>query len=447
MLSRQSETIAASPYARRTIRPAAIAAALSISFALVSAQRAAVPPPVALRDVTVIDTTGDPPRSHMTVLITGSRITGIGPARTLALPAATRVVDGRGKYLIPGLWDMHVHLTHNRDGMIPLFIANGVTGIRDMGGNLELIDGIRAKIAEGVLVGPRLIRAGPFVEGPGHEWHPVSSRMSVTTEAEARQAVATLKARGVDFIKVHVGLSVEMLRVVADEAKKQGLPMVGHATVTPAQASDAGQIGIEHHVLSGNAEADRALIAKFLANGTWISPTLTEVINAQNPIDDPRLRYIPRSIRAMWDKNWPVKARTPEEVAAVRKERAAKALDETRQLARAGVPLLAGTDSGFRDLFPGFSLHDELAFMVQAGLTPLEALQTATINPAKFLGTLDSEGTIAQGERADLVLLEGNPLEDVNRTRKIAGVVVAGRYLSRGDLDKMLAQIEALAAR
>ena len=417
------------------------------AFVCGSAQGAAAPPSVALREVTVIDTAGGPPQPNMTVVMTGSHITTVGPATTVTLPAGTRVIEAKGKYLIPGLWDMHVHLTHNKDGMTSLFIANGVTSIRDMGGDLDLIDGIRAKINNGSMVGPRIIRAGPFLEGPGHTWHPESSRIIVTTEAEARRAVATLKARGVDFIKVHGGISLEMLRAVVDEAKNQRLAVVGHPTVTPAEVSDAGQVDIEHHVLSGDPAKDKALIAKFVANRTWIAPTLTSSIDAQNPIDDPRFKYISRSVRATWDKNWPLKPRTSDEVTAARKERATKALAETHQLATSSVSLLAGTDTGFRDLIPGFSLHDELAYMVQAGLTPLTALQTATFNPAKFLGTLDSEGTVAQGKRADLVLLNGDPLKDVNQVRNISGVVVAGAYLSRGDLDSMLAQAEAAAAQ
>lgn len=401
--------------------------------------------PLALTNVTVIDTAGGPAQPNMVVLVTGSRITAVG--RTLTLPAGAHVVDAKGKYMIPGLWDMHVHFTHNRDGMTALFIANGVTSVRDMGGDLDLIDAIRAKVNNGQIVGPHIIRAGPFLEGPGHTWHPESSRIIVNNEAEARRAVATLKARGVDFIKMHGGVSLEVLRAIVDEAKKQGLMVVGHPTVAPADVSDAGQIDIEHHVMSGDPAADKALMAKFLKNGTWIAPTMISTINGQNPINDTRLRYIPRTVLAKWDENWPVKKRTPDEVAAARKERATKAVGEARQLAAAGVPLLAGTDTGFRDLFPGFSLHDELALMVQAGMTPLQALQTATLNPAKFLGTLNSEGTIAPGQRADLVLLNGNPLDDINQVRNISDVVVAGHYLSRSDLDKLLTQAETMAAR
>jgi hypothetical protein len=448
--------------------------------------------PLVFTHVTVIDATGAPAKPDMTVVITGDRITALGQTGKVRVPKEAQVIDATGQFLIPGLWDMHVHtLRPERIGIFfPLFIANGVTGVRDTHtpAPLEQVQEWRKQIAEGKLLGPRFVAAGPLVDGPNQV---VLGSLLVATEAEGRQAVDSLKKEGADFVKLHALVPREAYFAIADEARRQGIPFAGHVPfgVTAVEASDAGQRSIEHlsgvsltcstneaelrqEVIEATLKAAdfatfsqarrrvfakaratyseqkcAALFARFARNRTWHVPTFTLGRFQPEPrfLDHPRLKYLPASVVERWKSD--VRARTPEEVAAAKRnfQRKLKLVSEMRG---AGVPFLAGTDTAIRDTwlsFPGFSLHDELAFFVKAGFMPMEALQTATRNPAKFLGELDEMGTVEEGKVADLVLLDANPLEDIRNTQKIRTVVLNGRYLDRAALDRMLAEVEAAA--
>jgi imidazolonepropionase-like amidohydrolase len=411
---------------------------------------------LVLTHLTIIDITGGPPKPDMTVVVIGNQITDLGEAGKVSVPQGGRVIDAGGKFLIPGLWDMHVHW-YNRD-TLTLFTANGVTGIRQMFGNSDLLRW-RDEVAKGSLQGPRMVVASPIIDGPQPVW---PNSISARDEAEGRKAVTRVKQWGADFVKVYSLLPRDAYFAIADEAKRQGLSFVGHvpSSVSPAEASDAGQKSIEH--LTGiraravaraletdNDQKSADLFARFVKNETWQCPTLTvRRSNAyqgdENFGRDQRLKFIPPRIQERWSQRI---ANRNEGNFANAKNNFQKELEIVGAMQKAGVPLLAGTDTGNPFCFPGFSLHDELALLVIAGLTPVEALRSATLNPAKFLGLDKTLGTIEQGKVADLVLLDANPLEDVRNTQRINAVISNGRLFDRKALNKMLDQAEAAANR
>jgi imidazolonepropionase-like amidohydrolase len=455
----------------------------SLTFAgwLVAAGAAAAT--FAISHVNVIDATGSPPQADMTVLVADGRIVDLGKSQTLTLPAGAATVDGSGKYLIPGLWDMHVHevfgdwLPRNEKVVPPLFVANGITGVRDMGGDLDVLKVWRAEIAAGRLLGPRMIIAGPMLDGPIPRF---PSSAPVANAADARRVVDDLKARGVDFIKIQSLIPRDGYFAAADEAKKLGIVFVGHVpdAVRASEASNAGQKSIEHftgifegcstiedqllkgpkglglNVKTYDPVRAQALIALMAKNQTWQVPTLVWergqwLVDDIDLSRDPLIKYAPRSWK---DHTWPmfvrdIKKDMDTDPLPVRKKFVQMELDMTLAMFRAGVPFMAGTDTAAGvHIFPGFSLHQELVLFQQAGLTPMQALQTATLNPAKFMGRTADLGTVEKGKIADLVLLDANPLDDIANTQKIRGVVLAGRYFDRPALDRMLAAVASAAA-
>jgi len=462
-------------------------AAFSLSCAAPGANARAGPPaaaarPLVLADVTVIDATGAPPSAGMTVVIEGGRIAAIGKREEVVAPAGAEIVAAAGKFLVPGLWDMHVHtvfgdwLPGGERIALPLFIANGVTGVRDMGGELAVLSRWRGDIERGALLGPRIVLAGPMLDGPTPRF---PSSIAVGTPEDGRRAVRDLKRRGVDFIKLQSLISREAFLAIADEARSQGIPFEGHVpdAVPASVASNAGQRSFEHliGIFEGSSRVEEELLRgpkgpgrfldtydpdKFAAltallarNQTYQCPTLVwerggNLIEAIDFAGDPRKKYAPRAWReGAWRRftDEIVRAWSTEDL-ATRKRFFQKELAVVGAMHRAGVPILAGTDTAAGVyVFPGFSLHDELSLLVEAGLSPMEALQAATVRPARFLGLLDRLGTVEEGKVADLVLLEANPLEDIRNTRKIAAVIVGGRYLARTDLDLLLADVEAAA--
>jgi hypothetical protein len=430
--------------------------------------------PLVLTHVTVIDVAGGPPKPDMTVVITDDRISDIGEAKNVSVPPGAKVVNAAGKFLIPGLWDMHVHW-YIKDSLT-LFTANGVTGIRQMFGNSDLLRW-RQDIAKGSLQGPRMVVASPIIDGPQPVW-PTS--IAVRNEAEGRKAVRKVKQWGADFVKVYSLLPRDAYFGIGDEAKRQGLPFVGHVplSVSPAEASDAGQKSIEHltgiliecsdkeaelreEIVQAHSPGVRAraeaialetynnrkaaeLFERFVKNETWQCPTLTVLrsnayLGDESFRSDRRLKYVSLQIKERWSLRI---ANRNEGNYTNAKRVYQKELEIVGAMRRAGVEFLAGTDTGNPFCFPGFSLHDELALLVKAGLTPVEALRSATLNPAKFLGLDKTLGTIEHGKIADLVLLDANPLEDIRNTQRINAVVSNGRLFDRKALDKMLAQAE-----
>jgi len=379
---------------------------------------------LVLTHITVIDCTGAPPKPNSTVIITASQITAVGPQDSVSMPAGARVVDGSGKFVIPGLWDIHGHLTDATEDSFPLLIMNGVTGVRDMGGNLKQIDRWRSEIASGLRIGPHIVRAGPFVDGPKEG---VSDRLTVRTPDQARKAVHQLKAQGVDFIEVHNALPPEAFFALMAEARKEHIPVAVHLPkdVSSAEGSDAGAASLEHiETISESAlwrkgataktveqavdenlgPAGQALFQRFANNGTGYVPTLVAYERGF----------------VLWS-NDPAALKPRLDVHE-------KQIELVRMMHDAGVPIMAGSDFSDWGTVPGIDLHNELALLVEAGFTPLEALQAATLNPAKFLGKTETFGTIQVGHTADLVLLDANPLENISHTRKISAVVLGGKY-------------------
>ncbi len=405
--------------------------------------------PLALTHVNVIAMTGAKLKPDMTLVIVGNRIVAIGKTGKARVPKGARVIDATGKYLIPGLWDMHVHLgdeDFDKNFNLSLFIANGITGIRLMDGDPAYY-AWRKEAESGNLLAPRMVIASETI-GLG--------KLADISPPQTRDEVRKAKQAGADFIKVHDRLSRESYFALVDEAKRLGLPVAGHTPVsmTPEEVSQAGQKSIEH--LSGMlpAESDPATATKWFAvlkrNQTWPCPTLIMQhnfarLNDSSLSDDLRLKYVKRSWIEGWSKFTADAKHWPAEEAAKRNETIRKVDALVSAMQKAGVGILAGTDSTNPFVLPGFGLHDELALLVKAGLTPMEALRTATYNPAKVLGLTGSLGTVEKGKLADLVMLDGNPNGNISNVKMIAAVIINGRYLLRESLDEMLAQAATAA--
>ena len=454
------------------------------------------PKSIAVTHVTVIDVTGAPALADQTVVITGTTIAAIGPAAELQPPKDAQRIDARGKFLIPGLWDMHVHLAGvsadpawSKQVFLPLLLANGITGVRDMGGDLEALLSWKREVESGALLGPHIVASGPWLAGSGKK---SPEQFPVANPDEARAAVRELKQRGADFVKILTMPSRETFFAAAEESKKQGLTFVGHvpSQVTAAEASDAGMRSIEHIVYSqlaydcsgreeelqkaaaaarekrdGKALAGlsmeaidtyspakaAALWVRFKRNGTWVDPTLASIAAILPPrttpeqqASDPQLDFVPQALRKEWDPRLPANRMSAEDQSWWTKQ-FANDYKLTREMHRAGVLLLAGSDSLDRFVFPGESLHKELELLEDDGFSPVEALQCATRDAARFLDREKDFGSIAVGKQADLVLLDANPSENISNTRKIYAVVRGGTYLDRSALDRLLAQSKAAA--
>jgi imidazolonepropionase-like amidohydrolase len=411
-----------------------------------------------LTDVTVIDASGGV-QANRTVVVKGDRIVVQGRADSVRAPGDARVISGRNRFLIPGLWDMHVHLSIARASALPILLANGVTGVRDMGGLLGELDQWRTRIDSGALAGPRIFRSGPIVNGKAFN----NLQIAVENGSEARGAVRALHKSGADFIKVHAAIQREAYFAVAAECKELGMRFAGHIprVITPEEASDTGQASLEHldTVFDGTLaagvkpedmadaivrfrnEGASALFRRFAKNGTSFTPTLV-IERAGIHLEETKAsaydKYISRPARSM-TQEMQTKYRdlfTTEYVARQAQQLQAS-LPLVSLMSRAGVRLLTGTDMGSSLLAPGYSLHEEMALLVEAGLSPMEVLRAATQAPARLLGR-DDLGDVQEGKLADLVLLNANPLDNIRNTQKIHAVVTAGKLLDRSALDALL---------
>jgi imidazolonepropionase-like amidohydrolase len=437
-----------------------------------------------LTDVNVVDVRTGAILPDQVVIVEKNRIRDIGPRKSTRYPRNAPSASARGGYLIPGLWDMHVHLVFGdwfpnaQDISLPLFIANGITGVRDMGSELAIVQKWRNQIEANELVGPRIISSGPMLDGPKPRF---PSSVAISTPEDGRKAVDDLKQGGADFIKLQSLIPRDAVFAIADEARKQDIAFEGHVpdSVRASEMSNAGMHSFEHLIgifegsspledeflkgdksetkfLASYDPARAAALAQLLAkNQTWQCPTLVwerggNLLDVTDFSKDARAKYVP----AAWkDKTWKTFTQQVEtefntDDLATRQQFIEKELEVVQLLHKAGVPFLAGTDTppGVY-IFPGFSLHEELQRFVAAGFTPLEALQTATLNPAVFFQMEKDLGTVEKGKFADMVLLEDNPLKDIHNTTKIAAVIVNGHYLSHSDLQKLLQQVEESAKK
>jgi len=438
----------------------------SIAMASVLSAPARAQQPIVLEHVSVIDGSDSIPRADQTIIIRGSRIVAAGPSRSTTIPAGARIVDGRGQFVIPGLWDMHVHTSMvGGRALLALYVANGVTGVRDMAGDWATLTAWRREIARGALVGPRIIASGPYLEGGDVPIPHILTR----TPTEGRAGVDSLVKLGVDFVKVHGQLTRETYFAIARRARERGIPFAGHVSraVGSADASDSGQRSIEHILaipapctvaesialqprfpvqgaLGRCSSEDLApLYARFVRNNTWITPTFTAqyevaVWPGHSVPGDSLAHYLPAELKRYVAGIFPMPNDVPPRADSVGRAMFEKRLRQVATMQRAGVRVLTGTDAPLRNSPPGFGLHEELELLVRGGLTPFEALRSATFEPARYFAMLDSAGTVASGQLADLVMLDANPLRDIRNVRRISAVVANGRLFSGEERKRLL---------
>ncbi|GAA4718639.1 amidohydrolase family protein [Sphingomonas lutea] len=463
-------------------------AALALVAAPASAEE------LLIRHAKVVDIAGGRIIPDQAVAISGDTISAVGPDRAVARRfRASRQIDARGKFVMPGLWDMHVHfgggpglIAENAD-LLPLYVAYGVTAVRDAAADISpSVLQWRGEVASGQRLGPRIFTSGPKLEGYKPLW---KGTIEVGTPAEVNAALDRLQAMRVDFVKITDNtLKPDIFLYAVKEAKRRGLKTSAHTpfALTIVEAADAGLSSIEHidYLIKAGSPREAAIGADFVAGkltygqasdafvesfdpayarrvyrqlarrGIAVTPTLNmgrilAYLDREDHRGDPALAYIDPGLRKTYD--WRVERAakaTPAEVAARHKEYelSARVLP---MLVAAGIPILAGTDAGYLNSFnyPGQGIHDELQRYVEAGLTPQQALTSATITGPAFLGHSARYGAVKPGKAADILILDANPLRDIAATRQVRGVVLTGKFLDRAALDALLAAAKAKAGR
>lgn len=417
---------------------------------------------IAITRVAIVDARSPQPERERTILIRGNRIVAVVPSVGAAVPAGARVVDGRGLFAIPGLWDMHVHLDVPRGReLLGLYVANGVTGVRDMAGDWNTLRNWRRDVAAGFLPGPRIVAAGPYLEGGDT---PVPHLLARTPE-EGTAGVDSLRALGVDFVKVHGRLTPPVFFAIARRARELGMPFAGHVsnTVGAHAASDSGLRSLEHLLgLAIPCTSDDSLALRprfplqsalgrctsrdlaptyraFARNGTWVTPTLTAAYEIASWPEralpgDRYARHLPDTLRRFVLQIFPMPDSIPRGADRVGREIFARRQAQVVAMRRAGVGILTGTDAPLRNSPPGFGIHEELRLLSQGGLSNHDALRAATLEPARYFEASDSLGTIEAGKLADIVLLEANPLVNIRNTRRIRAVIANGRVYDQTEI-------------
>jgi imidazolonepropionase-like amidohydrolase len=488
------------PVHRSHLKLSATLFILSVASSFLASCSSKGPALIAFTHVTVIDPASATVYPDSTVIVNHSKIDVVGPSSTTPIPPGAQIIDAAGKFLLPGLVDMHIHLTGageptgSREFIFPLLVANGITTVRDMGGQISFLKQLRKEVDSHKRLGPRIFFTGPYFDGDPPSFQPA---IVIRDYPEATRAVAQLKSDGVDFIKVQSRLQPQGFFSIARASHENGMRFVGHVpdSISSAAASDAGQASIEHLtgvLLSCSSREDElrqrqlassplngtltqsqermrawqenlltsyseqkaaALFKKFAENRTAQVPTLPLLLHLAfltpetNRTSDPQMKYIPGNLRTTWAQGrLESLANQTEADVILRKQFALKSLALVNDMYHSGVSLMAGTDSAAPNVFPGFSLHEDVWYMVQAGLSPMQALQAATSTPARFLGFANQQGAIASGQRADLLLLDANPLDEIHNTQKIRAVVLNGKFLDRAALDELLTNAERFAA-
>jgi imidazolonepropionase-like amidohydrolase len=415
-----------------------------------------------ITNVNIVDVNTGKILNNKTIAIDNNRITAIYDKEVFGL-TATIVIDGKGKYLIPGLWDMHAHYKWSHVDLDPLLIANGITGVREMWGNMPAFVEIPKRSQQEGLLSPDVYLSGDLLDG-NPPCFPTGS-LVVTTPNEAVAAVKKQIDQHVDFIKVYSMLTEESFMAIANEAKKRNISFAGHIPnmVSIYKAIEAGMSSSEHlygflNACSSVDTSNEALISTFsekrfdsicsvLAKSSmWLCPTLTvnramSYLNDSIFINDNRKEYLPEYVIEIWNQK--MNPYTKSQIANFANSARVRYLFEQSligKMNKKGVKFLAGTDFPNPYVFPGFSLHDELSLMVKGGMPPLDALRSATLNPAIFMNKKADFGSIEVGKLASLVLLNKNPLENIENTKTIETVIVRGKVYNRKALDLMLEQ-------
>jgi len=409
---------------------------------------------LALVGATLIDGTGAPPIADSAVVLEKGRIISVGPRSTVKIPENATVLDEHGKTLLPGLWDMHAHFEQVEWG--PIYLAAGVTTVRDVGNELEFIRAVRDAIADGRGLGPRLLMAG-VVDGSGKLAIGVQR---VDTPEQARQWVDRYHDAGFQQIKIYSSTRLEEVKAVADEAHRLGMTVTGHVPegLNAYQVIEAGQDQINHIQYIADimhaplpADASRDERRKAAAGVDLNSPEAQKALaflKQHHTVVDPTMALFefftattvkpPASFEPGATRVAPELAEqlTGVEPPSARSEQIEKMFEKylaiVGALHHAGVPIVAGTDQAV----PGFSLHREIELYVQAGFTPMEAIQAATLVPARVMGVAKDVGTVEAGKRADLIVLNGNPLEDIHNTRNVEYVITNGVMYNCAELWK-----------
>ena len=422
---------------------------------------------LAIIGATVINPRDGGVAEHMTVIVGDDEILAVAPA-SAEPPARMRIIDGRGKFIIPGLWDAHVHLSKLGPNALSLFIANGVTGVRDMGSNLSEATAWRARIQNLEMAGPRIFTSGPMIESQANLERirrdsiedADRQRIGISNADEGRAAVRMLAGSGVDQIKMRTTPDIQTLAAVVEEAHRNGLPFAAHALASPDQMAALGFDSIEHAValpplsLSGVSEDERrALFRRMARAGVHMSNTAANIRPLLTPFEtglaildnashhaDPHRKYVCGYLIEDWrEQLLEAQASQLSAISAM----APAFFRELREMHEEGVAFMLGTDAAVRFAYPGFSMHDELEIMVEdVGLSPMETLRIATNGVAAFFGRETEWGAIAPGQAADFVMLDENPLISISNTRRIRGVMARGVWFDRKSLDALLRRVE-----
>ena len=422
---------------------------------------------IAFVGATVIPLDGQPPLPNATVLVQRRRIISVAPWEDAHVPRGATIVDLRGAYVVPGLWDMHTHISKTRASALALLVAHGVTSVRDMGGEHEELLRWRQEVRDAKRTGPRMLIAGPYLESPANVQRqrstPVAemaepverTRVPVGSRADAERVIDSIRARGVDHVKIRTVHSLAVYRDIVAVAKQRGLPLVGHASGLPLRdVVESGQRSIEHASLprmdSLTPNERQALFTRFARQGSGVVPTLVTAYGSIMLADSALRRLFDAGISAanprrprvsrFLEIDWREQLSERDSSSRNYFTRLAPGVVATlRDMRAAGVPMMTGSDIGVLPLYPGESIHDELALFVRLlGMTPLEALTAATRIPAEFVGVGDSVGTITPGKLADLVVLGADPLANIANVRRIRGVMVGGKWFDRAALDELL---------
>jgi len=420
---------------------------------------------IVITNVNVVDVITGKILKNKTVVIDSNRITDIYDKEIFSSDTKT-VIDGKGKYLIPGLWDMHAHYKWSHVDIDPLLVANGVTGIREMWGDMPAFVEIPKRTQHEGLLSPDIYLSGDLIDGNPPSFP--AGCLVVTTPEEAVNAVKNQIDKKVDFIKIYGGLTEDCFMAIAKETKKRNITFAGHIPVRVSiyKAIEAGMVSSEHlygflNACSSVDTSNEALVSTFsemkfdsicsvLAKSSmWLCPTLTvnrAMGNLNDTIftNDKRMSFLPRYVIDIWNQK--MIPYTKSEIDNFAKSTRARYLLELSligKMNKKGVKILAGTDFPNPYVFPGFSLHDELSLMVKGGMSTLDALRTATINPAIFMNKKADFGSINVGKLASLVLLNKNPLENIENTKTIETVILRGKVYNKKALDLMLEQAKS----